>query len=431
MHGWENLRDEDRDLILAGIEQGRALGGPFHVELDPIDVCNADCFFCNSAEIRNGAILSWERLGPLVDELIAGGLRSFRISGGGEPLLYRQLGQLMDKMATAGVVMDNVTTNGIRLTGQTLDHVVKVPISNVFISLNYATEEQYGRFMRISPQRFHTVVENIRKIDARLREQGRREKTIIRTQFFIHRSTLKDLDQIIDLSWSLPVDYVAIRSAGLLPEEEILTPEDIELLKKRMPEIAPRSRGRFWLEFLFAEQGIQDYCNEVMLPIHAEGKEPEQIQSPDSEALGVRPGSIEYCFIGWYSMLVQGTGDVHPCCFLLPNPHIQPFGNLNNNSVAEVWHGPMYRRHREEMRTVMLMQEKTPGQQRRFKCTLPFCWAHDQCVMAYSLADRPFYREAHDRLERLRHRPLLRAGRIANGISRRIIDRTKQVTGIR
>jgi len=414
MHGWEHLKDEDRDLILAGIEEGRALGGPFHVELDPIDVCNADCFFCNSAEIRQGAIFGWDRLGPIVDELVAGGLRSFRVAGGGEPLLYPQLGDLFDRMAAANVALDNLTTNGIRLIDRVIDHLLKVRMSYVFVSLNYATADRYGQFMRIPAARFGTVVDNIRRLDERLKAAGRRQETVIQTQFFIHRSTVDDLDDIMALVGELPVDTVAIRSVGLIPQEEVLRPEDIRRLLERLPAVADWGRGR-WLEFHFGHEGIQAECDAML---RATGAMAPPGTPPGD---GPAPGTFEHCFIGWYSMLVQGTGDVHACCFFLPDERVPAFGNLNRQSVAEVWNGELYVRHRREMRAAMLLGAPLPGAGRGPACTLSQCWAHNQCVLSHQLADRSFYMEAHRRLEELRARPLTRLARAGSDAARRAI----------
>ena len=83
LHGWTHLRPERPGNDPSRNIAGRCVGGPYHVELNSIDVCNADCFFCNSVEFRKGDILKWDRLSGIVDDLVAGGLRSFRLAGGG------------------------------------------------------------------------------------------------------------------------------------------------------------------------------------------------------------------------------------------------------------------------------------------------------------------------------------------------------------
>ncbi|MCB2155718.1 radical SAM protein [bacterium] len=421
MHGWENLRPEDVETILAGIEAGEALGGPYHVELDPIDVCNADCFFCNSVEIRNGAILKWDVLEPRVDEWIAGGLRSVRLAGGGEPLIYPQLPQLLDRLAEADVVLDNVTTNGIRCRDKVLEGMLKTKATNVFFSLNYSNAKRYGEFMRIDPRKFDDIVKNIRTYDAELRRLGKRDETLLHVQFMLHRSTMADIPEMIELAIELPVDTVVFRACGLIPDNEIIrTDEEKAQLRDALEEVGERSRGKLWLEMDLSFVGMQDWANSIVGPLHGAGK-------PDPTVYYEKPGTIEYCYIGWYSMLVQGTGDVHPCCFLLPDERVPSFGNVNESTVPEIWQGEMYRRHREEMRTVMLMQARTPGQGRRFQCTVERCWGHDDCILSNKLADPGFYQQAHERLEALRKRPATAVARAVNRISRTAIEKGRSI----
>ncbi len=50
--GWHHMTIRDKGQILGGLEQGRSLGGPYHVELHPTNRCNINCFFCATRRIR-------------------------------------------------------------------------------------------------------------------------------------------------------------------------------------------------------------------------------------------------------------------------------------------------------------------------------------------------------------------------------------------
>jgi molybdenum cofactor biosynthesis enzyme MoaA len=126
MHGWEYLREQQRAAILQGIENGETLGGPYHVEIDPVDRCNARCVFCSSrqAGILGGKMLDWPVLERTLDELVQGGLCSFRLAGGGEPLLHPSFEQICQKLGRAGTVLDNLTTNGLALTPRIMERLL-------------------------------------------------------------------------------------------------------------------------------------------------------------------------------------------------------------------------------------------------------------------------------------------------------------------
>jgi MoaA/NifB/PqqE/SkfB family radical SAM enzyme len=410
MHGWQHLTPADRETILLGIERGEPLGGPFHVELDPIDICNADCFFCNSVEYRNGDIFRWSELEPILDELIAGGLRSIRLAGGGEPTLYPDLESLCAKLNSAGVVLDNLTTNGIRLDAKRIAQLLPLGPTHFHISLNYASPHKYEQFMQIPGDRFTTILNNVKLLDEKMIHAAGRRGSQIHLQFFIHASTIEDMPEMARIATELPVDTVTLRAISELPENEQLSSIDIERLKVELPRFADAVRGRTWLMLDLGQYGLTSISNELLSKQQDSGTGATHIRSAAGR---------QFCYIGWYSMAVLGTGAVHPCCYLMPDPTIPAFGNLKSQSVAQVWHGDHYRQFRKEMRTAMIYREIAAHRQTQVKCTQPVCWSHDGCPIAHNLATDDFYIEADTRLELIRWSPadrLIRFGERMAGL---------------
>src|SRR5260370_42403251 len=85
-YGWSLVEKERKREIIAAIAAGDATAGPTHAELDLTDRCNVACYFCNQQDVRTPQQLPLEKVFLLLDELVAGGLPSLRISGGGDPL---------------------------------------------------------------------------------------------------------------------------------------------------------------------------------------------------------------------------------------------------------------------------------------------------------------------------------------------------------
>ncbi|MGI8906705.1 MAG: radical SAM protein [Candidatus Sumerlaeaceae bacterium] len=413
MHGWDNLRPGDEAAILRGIAEGGVHGGPYHVEIDPIDRCNVACFFCGSADLHQGGVLRWDKLSPIVEDLIDGGLRSFRLAGGGEPLIYPDLEPLCDRMARAGIVLDNITTNGIQLH-RWLPSIAKLPITQILFSLNYATPEDYGRFMQTAPEKFENVISNIHLMHDHLVTEGRRDETQIQTQFFIHRSTVESIPGMVELAKKLPVDSVTFKAIGFIPDEEVIQQDQLPRLRELIQHAADEIANDIPLPLDFALAGLQPFCEDVLERRHnvpAGGRHVDH--------------NIEYCYIAWYSTTIQGSGDVHACCHLMPAPEIEPLGNVNRQRISDIWRGENYTQLRHEMRTAMLMQAKTPFQQRRFRCTVPACWEHDQCPLSHMMASQDFYQRAHQQLQGLRRKPITLAARYANRASRHVIEKAK------
>lgn len=63
-------------------------GMPITTHIMPTDVCNAKCAFCSVGE-RPGDVMPFEWIKGYLDQLVPLGLKSVIISGGGNPILYR------------------------------------------------------------------------------------------------------------------------------------------------------------------------------------------------------------------------------------------------------------------------------------------------------------------------------------------------------
>ncbi len=77
---------ERKHEIIEAIAANRATRGPVHVELDLTDRCNVACYFCNQQDLRTKESIPRQKLTDLIDELAESGLKSARLSGGGDPL---------------------------------------------------------------------------------------------------------------------------------------------------------------------------------------------------------------------------------------------------------------------------------------------------------------------------------------------------------
>src|SRR5438477_11132204 len=115
-YGWSELSAEQKRELIDAIAQGRPTKAPHHAELDLTDRCNVACYFCNQQDLRTKQQLSTQCAIRIIDELIAGGLRAVRLSGGGDPLFHSDIARILAYFNENGIVIDNVTTNGVGLT---------------------------------------------------------------------------------------------------------------------------------------------------------------------------------------------------------------------------------------------------------------------------------------------------------------------------
>src|SRR3954470_14005890 len=148
-HGWAHIDSARKRELIDAIVSGKATRGPLHAELDLTDRCNVDCYFCNQMDVRTKGQVALPHAIRIIDELAAGGLKSVRLSGGGDPLFHREILQVLDHLAEKNIIVDNVTTNALALTPAVVERLVKHGAREVVISLNTVDAADYARMMQV------------------------------------------------------------------------------------------------------------------------------------------------------------------------------------------------------------------------------------------------------------------------------------------
>ena len=235
-HGWSFVEEARKREIIDALCSGAAPPGPTHAELDLTDRCNVACYFCNQMDVRTKDALPYDQVERLVDELVAGGLRSVRLSGGGDPLMYPEIVRVFDLLGERGVVVDNLTTNAARLGPEVAERLVR-PLPGgareVMVSLNAVDQPDYHRMLRVAPKIFDTVLENVRHLVAL---RGEAPTPAVTVQFLVDRENYRRMAEMVALGASLGVDRIAINAVLDIPnqrlnEAPLLWPGDRELVR--------------------------------------------------------------------------------------------------------------------------------------------------------------------------------------------------------
>lgn len=112
---------------LAALSEGRVVA-PVHVRIKPINRCNHNCWYCAyrmdglqlGEDIDLDDVIPAAKMDEIVEDVIAMGVKAVTFSGGGEPLLYKSLPEVVERLATNGVKVATLT-NGANLKGRMAD----------------------------------------------------------------------------------------------------------------------------------------------------------------------------------------------------------------------------------------------------------------------------------------------------------------------
>jgi len=398
-HGWAEVSRERKREIIEAIAANRPTKGPVHAELDLTDRCNVACYFCNQQDLRTKDSIPLPKLTDLIDELVEGGLKSVRLSGGGDPLFHRDVLNVLDYLVQKNVIVDNLTTNGVALTTEVARRLVDNKAREVIFSLNAVDAADYARMMKVKPALFDKVLENIRALVA---VRGDSIHPSIVVQFLIDKVNVHRLVAMYELGRSLGPDRIAINAVLEIPRDRIdtavlLATDDRHATEPLLEEILHRDRDAGLLQMDFAIPGWNETVNAVR----------QRLGAPARNLYAIAPSFKEEnggCFFPWYTTTITGNGDIRPCCLLL-DPTVKPLGNVHDGeSFSEHWNGPAFVKMRDEMREVLLMKQKVPYSPSRFKIIKDQCVTEGRCWLKnmYFRGDAEFYAELDQKLQETR-----------------------------
>jgi MoaA/NifB/PqqE/SkfB family radical SAM enzyme len=388
-HGWAFVTAERKRALIAAICDGETPRGPLHVELDLTDRCNVACYFCNQQDVRTRQQLPLARIASLLDELVAGGLRSVRLSGGGDPLFHKEILQVLDELTARGVVVDNLTTNGALLTPAVARRLVANGCREVIFSLNAADAGDYHRMMAVKPAIFDQVCVNVRHLAEARAATG---LPLVVVQFLIDRENFSRIPDMYRLGASLGADRLTISPVLEIPRERIdkdllLGDGDGELMRPYLEQVLDWDREAQLLQLAFPYQEWNGILRQARF------KAAGRLGPPIATASTFREKDGQ-CFFGYYTATIRGNGDLYPCCMLM-NPDYTPLGNALEGSFADHWQGQAFRRLRHEMRELLLRGGRMFYRPGRFETLGPQCVHAHQCGLKnmYFRQDAAFYEE--------------------------------------
>ncbi|MBF0142255.1 MAG: radical SAM protein [Magnetococcales bacterium] len=208
------------------IRRGSPVPQPSLITVDPVNICNYKCHWCNANFIleRNKRLLDRDLLMDLADFLKRwqgspqwpAGVESICIAGGGEPLLNPHVGQFIDRCVDHGIEV-GVVTNGHQI------HKFLEPLSRctwVGISVDAGTPDSYASLKGIEPSDFSRVCDNIRNLVDFSRRRGStlasdRAGYGVSYKYLLVPDNVADVEPAIEMAASLGCKNFHLRPAGV------------------------------------------------------------------------------------------------------------------------------------------------------------------------------------------------------------------------
>lgn len=147
------------------VAKGERLTGPIVVDLDPTTFCDLACPECISSGVLNKGQFDKERVVELTKELVLSGVQAVVLIGGGEPLMHKSIGAIIEILHKAGIKI------GLVSNGTLIDRYLQ-PLSQMLdwvrISMDAGSQEVYDRYRPSGRKQsvFPKIIANMRQLAA-------------------------------------------------------------------------------------------------------------------------------------------------------------------------------------------------------------------------------------------------------------------------
>lgn len=290
-------------------EQARSVY-PIYVEISPVGACNHRCKFCAVDYIGYQPIrLDPEILQSRLTEMGRLGVRSVMFAGEGEPLLHKQISEIIETTAAAG--MDcALTTNGTVVSDKLIERALP-HITWIKASVNAGSAETYADVHRTKAKDFDSVIGNLKRlVDAR---NSRKLDCTLGAQMLLLPENRDEAETLAKICRDeIGLDYLVIK---------------------------PYSQHLFSETREYAQI---DYRGDLMLGQRLAALETDSFNivfRSNTMRKHSAAGDTRYqqCHATpFFWAYIMATGEVYGCSAFLKDPRFA-YGNINDSSFEAIW----------------------------------------------------------------------------------------------
>jgi MoaA/NifB/PqqE/SkfB family radical SAM enzyme len=203
------LRFKDQlDALSSG-----SVAAPVHIRIKPINHCNHHCWYCayRTDDLKLGEdmdekdVIPRDKMFEIVGDIVSMGVKAVTFSGGGEPLLYKPLPEVIDRLAAGGVRVATLT-NGSNLKGRVAEALAR-HATWVRVSIDAWDDESYVKSRGAKPGEFSRLMDNMKAFVA----TG--TKCVLGVSFITGKDNYHRLHEVCSRFKEIGVNHVKLSAA--------------------------------------------------------------------------------------------------------------------------------------------------------------------------------------------------------------------------
>ncbi len=348
-----------RNPVMEGIRDGtKAFCGPERVYIDLTNTCSLNCIACwhrSPLLSREDVLPHWDtgyelptdRVVSLIDEVASLGAKKIMFSGGGDPLLHKDIFKILGHTSSRGLeilLVSNFTAAG----EDTMRRIIESGVTQILVNLWAGSPGAYISTHPGTSEKTYSRLLHMLRVFASSRKGSFKPELVISN--VVMRHNYGEIENMVRLAieigasdvWFTLVDAESGKLRHLL-----LDPQQIGEVIKALGTIERDYASRL------ADYQKRILKNDDFLEKLTNSRAAEGIYH--SDVIDTIP-----CYTGWTECRILANGDVVPCC----KADKHPLGSILRGSFREVWFSEPFNEFRRKAKA----SSKTDPYFRRIHC---------------------------------------------------------------
>jgi len=310
---------------------------PFIVDLNPTDLCNLQCKSCwqrnpKFQNLDSSYQLEDEKFLQVVQQAVQLGAKKFEITGGGEPLMRKELVlSAMRKIKEHGLT-GNLTTNATLFEQRDLEKMIELGWDQLTISLDGASPETHD-YLRGKRGTFETIIETLEALNSYKGEENS-DKPHLKFNCVLSNRNYGQVPHLIDLAHTLDVEELSFETLTVHSPQG----KELKLNQRQKQELSRKAKA--------GSKKAKEYGIETNLScLH---KKMLDKANQMTDLMRAEPASSFDelpCYEPWYHLVIKVDGSANPCCL-----YDCQQANVKQKNLEQIWYGPTFQRIRERIK---------------------------------------------------------------------------------
>jgi len=182
---------------------------PTHIDFESTNNCNLRCVMCPREFMKEKkGFMDLNLFKKVIDEGSRKGLKSIKLNWRGEPLIHKDIAEMVGYAKRSGIIEVMFNTNGLLLTEDRARKLIDAGLDKIIFSIDGATKKTYEKIR--TGGNYDILIKNVMNL-IKLRKELKIRRPHIRVQMVRMKENAHETDAFIDF-WKPLVEYVGINN---------------------------------------------------------------------------------------------------------------------------------------------------------------------------------------------------------------------------